>query len=476
MSFTAITKNFSVQAGGKFLSVLIGLVSVAIITRALGAEGFGEYTTAMTYLQLFGVMVDLGLTLTLVVMISEPNADERRVIGNLLSLRLLSAALLFSAAAIIVTGLPWSKTVMMGVGIGAIAYFFMSGATMLTGVFQKHGAMWRAALAELASRIVMLGLIAWFAWQGFGVVAMIAGLVVVNILWFILTIIFARPFVRIRPACETAVWKDALKRSWPIAVSIFFNLLYLKGDILFLAYFRDQTEVGIYGLSYKIIDVLTALPVMFMGLVLPGLVSAWGQKDSQNVRHFLNTTFDIFAIMAIPVIVGAQAVAVPLIRLIAGEGFDASAIILKLLIFATVGVFFGALYGHAVLAVQKQRVMMWGYIITAIVAVAGYLIFIPKYGMWGAAWMTLISESMIAIWTFVVVYKAAKILPNFIVTAKVILASAMMYLLLIKLPENWPILINIALAAVFYFVILLLVRAIKTEYLAQLSKMFKKAY
>ena len=156
MSFTAITKNFSVQAGGKFLSVLIGLVSVAIITRALGAEGFGEYTTAMTYLQLFGVMVDLGLTLTLVVMISEPNADERRVIGNLLSLRLLSAALLFSAAAIIVTGLPWSKTVMMGVGIGAIAYFFMSGATMLTGVFQKHGAMWRAALAELASRLVIL--------------------------------------------------------------------------------------------------------------------------------------------------------------------------------------------------------------------------------------------------------------------------------------------------------------------------------
>ncbi|MFH1405522.1 MAG: flippase [Patescibacteria group bacterium] len=474
MSFRSITRNFSIQAFGKILSVLIGLVSVGILTRALGVEAFGEYTTAITFLQLFGVIVDLGLTLTLVVMISEAGADEKSLVGNLLSLRMLSALVLFGLAPIIVLGLPWSNTVILGVAVGAIGYFFMSGASLLVGVFQKHQAMWRSSLAELLSRIIMLGLIAWFAYLGFGVVAMIAIMIIVNILWFVAMIWFAKPFVKIRPRFELAVFKNAISRSWPIAISIFFNLLYLKGDILFLAYFREQSEVGLYGLSYKIIDVLTALPTMFMGLVLPGLVVAWSISNRENFRHQLNTTFDIFMIIAIPVIVGAQVVSEPLIRLIAGDGFEESAAVMKLLIIAVVGVFWGTLYGHAVLAVKKQRVMVWGYLATAVVAIAGYLIFIPTYGMWAAAWVTIVSELMIAVLTFIVVYKATKMLPGLATAAKALLASGVMYVILLKLPENWNVIINILIGAVVYFIFMLIVRGIKTQNLANLSQIVNK--
>src|SRR3989338_3847269 len=83
----SIASNFSIQLLGKGVSVLVGLISIALITRALGTHAFGEYTTAITYLQMFGVLVDFGLTLTLIVMISKTGIDEERVVGNFFGLR-----------------------------------------------------------------------------------------------------------------------------------------------------------------------------------------------------------------------------------------------------------------------------------------------------------------------------------------------------------------------------------------------------
>src|SRR6202008_4749877 len=114
-------------------------------------------------------------------------------------------------------------------------YFVMAGSTMLVGVFQKHSAMARASLAEVVSRVVLVALTVALAMSGAGVAALLGALLVANVIWLVLTIRFAAPFVRIRPKADPAVWKRVLSRSWPIALSIIFNLMYLKGDILLIS-------------------------------------------------------------------------------------------------------------------------------------------------------------------------------------------------------------------------------------------------
>ncbi|MFC1787631.1 flippase [Patescibacteria group bacterium] len=462
MSSSAIAKNFTIQSIGKALSVLVGLASIAIITRALGPESFGEYTTAITFVQLFAVVVDFGLTLTLVVMISESGSDESQVVGNFISLRFISGMILFSLAPLAVLGFDWSFTIKLGVVVGAVAFLFASSAGMLIGIFQKHKAMWRSALAELINRLVLILLIAVFAYLHYGVIAMIAAMIIANLVWWILMIKFATPFVRIRPKFEMVIWKKALSKSWPIAISIFFNLLYLKGDILFLAYFRDQSEVGLYGLAYRVLDVLTALPVMFMGLVLPNMVAAWSSNSTSKFQHYLNNTFDVFMIGIIPIIAGVFALSLPIIQFIAGPGYDESALVLNLLILAGVGVFLGALYGHTIIAINKQKLMVWGYILVAIVSIVGYLWLIPIMGMFGAAYVTIASEILITILTFGVVIKTTGIWPNLKITFKAILASLIMYFILITIPQ-WHIIIMIIIGVLVYFLIMLLISGIKLQ-------------
>ncbi len=465
----SLASNFSIQLVGKALSVLVGLFAIAIITRVLGTESFGEYTTAVTYLQMFGVVVDFGLTLTLVVMISEKGVDEDRVVGNFFGLRLVSGLLLFSLAPLSVLALPYSSTVQSAVLIGALAYFLMGGATMLVGIFQRHESMWRSALAELINRIVLLGFVCLFAWLRPGVVEMILAAVIANAIWLFAMIRLAKPFVKVSPRFEWKFWKTIFSRSWPIALSIIFNLLYLKGDILFLAYFRENTEVGLYGVAYRILDVLTVLPVMFMGLVLPTLVAAWSANKIHEFRRRTAKTFDIFMLAIIPIVIGAQVVAPELVALIAGKDFVDAGPVLALLTLALIGVFISALYGHLIVAINKQRVMTWGYLFVAILSVAGYLWLIPDYGMWGAVWVTLFSEAVISILTFTVVYRVTGAKPNLTVALKALAAGVFMYGVLLALPEI-HVVFDILIGGLVYIAAAITLKAIDTSELKTLLK------
>lgn len=466
ISSRSLASNFTIQALGKALSVLFGLVTIALITRALGTSAFGEYTTAVTYLQMFGVVVDFGLTLTLIVMISEKGVDEERVAGNFFGLRLVSGAILFSLAPLSILAFPFTSTVKLAVLIGAAAYFFMGGATMLIGIFQKHESLWRAALAELLNRAVLLVLIAVAAYASPTVEAMVLASVIANALWLWFMVSLARPLVRVRPLFDMVMWRQILTRSWPIAVSIAFNLLYLKGDILFLAYFREQSEVGLYGMAYRIIDVMTVLPVMFMGLVLPSMVAAWSAGRTEDFRRQVRRIFDVFMIGVIPIVIGAQLTATELTVLIAGKDFEGAGPALALLIIALIGVFIGALYGHLIVALNKQKIMTLGYVAVAIIAIVGYLWLIPLHGMWGAIWVTLLSEGLIAAITMTVVWRVSGARPSLSVTLKALVAGLAMYLVLSMM--NTHVILDITVGAIVYAAALLVLRAVRIDELKTL--------
>lgn len=462
ISAQSLAKNFTIQTVGKLFSILLGLATIAIMTRALGTEQFGEYTTAITFLQFFGILVDFGLTLTLLVMISEKGADEERVAGNFLGLRLVSGFLLFTLAPIIILAFPYSSTIKQAVLFGAFAYFLMGGASLLVGVFQKHEAMWRAAVAELINRFVLLVATVILAWFQFGVVAFVASAILANAIWFWVMIQFAKPYIFIRPRFDLDIWKQICSRSWPIAISIIFNLMYLKGDILILSLFRSQTEVGFYGVAYRVIDILTVIPTMFMGLLLPSLTLAWTNGDHEQFRSRLSRTFDLFMIFVIPVIAGAQILGVELIEFIAGTGYEQGGEVLKVLILALFGVFVGTLFGHLVVALNKQRAMIMGYASAAVLTLAGYFSVIPKYGMYGAAWMTVFSEVFIAIVTFIVVFRTSRALPHFNIFLKSVFAAIIMSGVLVILPTT-HVTFDMLFGALMYVAIMVLIRGIKME-------------
>ncbi|MBU0614422.1 flippase [Patescibacteria group bacterium] len=467
MDKIALARNTLLQTLGKITATVLGVITVAFLARYLGVSGYGQLTIVLTFLSIFAAIVDFGLTLTTVQLISEDKAEENKIIGNLLSLRIISAIVFLSLAPICAIFFPYEQVIIVAIGVGAVSYLFQSTSQMLVGIFQKNLAMHLSVFAELLNRVIIL--------TG-AILAPIIGLNLVGIVWLFVIgnaihlatmLIFSTKYIRPSFRFDFALWKKIIARSWPIGASIFFNLIYLRGDIVFMSIFRSNAEVGLYGAAYKIVDVITTIPVMYMGLVLPLLVAAWTRKQKTDFKELMQNSFDFVSILALPIIFGSIAVGVPLMELIAGPEFSESGRVLAILGPAAAIVFWNSLFGHAIVGLNKQKIMTFGYLAVAVITIAGYIIFIPSYGMWAAAWWTLIAETLIGLLTFAVVAKTSGYLPKVKMALKAALAAFAMFLLLQILPE-WNVLIVIAIGAAAYYVALALLGGPNPKQIKQL--------
>ena len=85
----------------KVLTTALALVGLGFITRYLGADGFGDYAVVIAFFSLFGAIADLGLYSITARNISRADADEKKILGNILSLRIITALFVFAISSLI---------------------------------------------------------------------------------------------------------------------------------------------------------------------------------------------------------------------------------------------------------------------------------------------------------------------------------------------------------------------------------------
>lgn len=454
MSLPLIARNTIYQFTGRAFSTLFGLLALAAVTRYLGQEKFGWYTTVSTFLQFFAILGDFGLTLISAQMISEPGADEEKITSNLFTFRLLVSTIFFGSALTLIWFFPYPLIIKQGVLVLTASLFAVTLQNIFMGLFQKHLRMDKVAIGDAGGRLIILIGYLGCIWLKWGLLPILAMSVLANVSQFFLLLYYSRAFIKIRLTFDWPLYKEIFKRSWPIAISIAFNLIYLKADIVILSLVRSQAEVGIYGAAYRVIDVAATMPIMFMGIMLPHLTATW-RVDKEKFKHYFRRAFDFMSLAGLPFAIGGIYVAAPLMTLVAGPEFTVSGRYLQILLLALLVIFFGSFSGHVIVALNKQRVMVWGYLIDAFLSLIGYLIFIPRYGAAGAAWVTVFSEALIMVLTFIVVERTIRAWPSFTIFGKSLLGCTLMILVLHFIPT--PHFVLTLLLGVFVYALVMLV-------------------
>jgi len=387
-----IAQNTIVQIIGKIVSVTLGLLALGMMTRYLGTEQFGWYTTAISFLTFAGILIDFGLVPVTAQMMSEPAFDKEKLFQNLLSFRLLTALIFYGLVPFAILFFPYPQEIKIAVSFMTISFLGVAINQVLIGFLQTKLNMHIQVIGEVLGRIVLTIGIWLFIIGNAGFLPLMGVVTVSGLVYTIVLYLFIRKQTPIKLACDKAIWKAIVKKCWPIAIAIMFNVIYLKGDVVLLSLFKSQSEVGIYGAAYRVIDILAQMAMMMMGIMLPLLTYAWSRNDKKTFQQRFQQSFDMMMVLAMPLIVGGLVLAKPIMVLVAGSDFTASAPILQILILAILGVYLGAIFGHTAVAINKQKHVLWIYGTTALLTLIGYLIFIPIYGMYGAAWMTLFSE------------------------------------------------------------------------------------
>ncbi|MFH1187642.1 MAG: flippase [bacterium] len=444
-----IAHNTLIQILGKIASSIFALLTIAALTRYLKPDGFGQYTIIIAFLSFFGILIDMGIYLTTLQMISDPANDSEKIFSNAFTMRVIVSATLLATAPFTVLFFPYPQIVKQGVFSAVFAFFFISLCQILHAPFQKELKMFRAELAEICAKFIILALVLGIIYLKLNLNFVMLCIVIGHFFHFLIKYFFAKIYIKIKFAFDKDIWIKIFYNSLPIALSIFFNLIYLRGDTIVLSLFASDVQIGFYGASYRVLDVLTTLPIIFAGLMLPLFTASWAGKNIDKLKKYLQVSFDVCAAIAIPIVIGTQFIATPVMTLAAGKEYFPSGPILKILIIAIAMVFFSTTFSHFIVAINQQKSMLLGYAITAILSIIGYFILIPRFYSFGAAWITVFSEGMMAIITLAIIYKKTKITLSVEKLFKSLFAGAVMAAVLYFIRNANLFIIILAGAAVY---------------------------
>jgi O-antigen/teichoic acid export membrane protein len=290
-----------------------------------------------------------------------------------------------------------------------------------------------------------------------------------------MSFIFSRKYIIVSFAFDFSYWKKIIREAIPIAISVILTLVYFKIDSIFLSLnFINRfspsplSDVGIYGIAYKVLEGLIFFPAMFVGLIMP-LLSGSAVSDKEQFKKIFQKTLNVLIIFIVPLVVGVLILAMPIVKLIGGNNFIESAPVLRILSFAVGLIFLGSLFGNSIIALNRQKIGAWIYFGGMIFNIVTNLIFIPKYRYLGAAGTTVATEFLVTFLMMVLIYKTIHYFPSFRIVFKALIGGIAMGVF-IWFFRGWNLFLLVGLGITIYFGILYFIKGIRKEEIALLIK------
>jgi O-antigen/teichoic acid export membrane protein len=443
-----VASNTAVQVAGKAVTLAIGLASIAIATRYLGPGDYGRYTLALTYMQLFAVLADVGLFTIVVREISRDPDSTERLVGNTLTLRLVLAAAAIACAALLSLLLPYEPDVRVAILLAGLPLLFGMLNSSFVTILQARLRMGRAVVGDVAGRaaaIAALGLVAALDLGFYAVMGTAAAGALVTAL---VTMLLTRRLVPLRPRSEPAVWRRLLTMALPLGVALAVNELYFRADTLIISLYEPYSQVGLYTLAYRMLELTLVFGTVFLTTTFP-LLSLAVADDEPRARRTIQLSTELFVALGIPLVAGGLVLAPGLVELAAGEGFEDASTPLRILLVAGALAWVNGVFGYALIAKDRQLSALWLNGAALVFNVGLNLALVPVYGIVVAAVVTVASEALILAGSYVLMRRYFDFFPAPRTLAPALLAAAAMAALLWLLRDA-PVLLLVPLGASVY--------------------------
>ncbi|HET8822499.1 MAG TPA: flippase [Thermoleophilaceae bacterium] len=443
-----VASNTAIQIAGKAGVLAIGLASIAILTRYLGPEDYGRYTLALTYMQLFAVLADVGLFTIVVREISRDPERTERLVGNTLTLRLALAAAAIALAALISLLLPYDPDVRAAILLAGLPLLFgMLNSTFVT-VLQARLRMGRAVAGDVIGRAVSLAAVGLVVALDLGFLAVMGTAAAGALATALVTMLLTRRVAPVRPRAEPRVWRRLLVMALPLGVALAVNEVYFRADTLIISLYQPYEQVGLYTLAYRMLELTLVFGTVFLTTTFP-LLSQAVARDEPRARRTIQLSTDLFVALGAPLVAGGLVLAPDLVELAAGSDFEDASTPLRVLLAAGALAWINGVFGYALIAKERQLSALWLNGTALALNVGLNLLLVPRYGIVSAAAVTVASEVLILAGSYALMRRYFDFFPAPRTLAPALLAAAAMGALLWALSDA-PVLLLIPLGAAVY--------------------------
>lgn len=380
-----MTAGLSVQA----LSVLSGI----FVARTFGPAGYGDLSFAFVLVSYLMMGTDFGITAIAVRKVAQAREGYGKYLGTYLLSRLILSIAAYALMLLLVRYSGYGRPIQYL--IMAYGLLIMTNIFAVLFVFNANQRMEYQGICDVSEKILyILFLISGYViFRSIYVVPLsmaLSSLIVVFLGWYFLR----KNYGRIRLSYDKAFFRELVFESWPVGISNGASRVNSNIDTLFIQMYHGSILTGYYNAGYRIIGLVVMFGNFFTVALYPLLCekAVAGADSMENVLN--NTGNSLMMFVTFPAcvltIMGGE-----IVGAIFGSAYAPAGPAIAVLAWVPPLLLVSRLYGNALTAMNKQKYFMSLMIVSALINIALNFLLIPRYGMVGAGFATLITEVMI---------------------------------------------------------------------------------
>ena len=380
--------NFLKVFSTKTLVIVIGFLNSVLIARGLGVEGQGQYALALTIYTIGFQFINMGLHSAHTYYLAKDKKNLSVVFGNTVGITIVNVVIclciiLFIDICNVEVGVPNKVFIYALLIMPCYLYFYLQYQTML--VMEKI-----AVMSMLDIAVVFLPLI------GNIILIMINRMSVYTVLGFLLgSYLLADLFgvgyftyLHIKPKISIRFYKKCIKLGIIASLACFLGYLVLRADILMVQSILGTDDTGIYSLAENLVEIVNAFGATCTLVMFP---KATAIEDKKERYKFSMQILKMISLCMLAILVVGEILGGFLIPAVYGDCFNAAVPIFRILL---VGIVFWGIAGIPIsyYATEKEYgISLFCYTIAFVGNIVMNYMWIPKFGIIGAAGASVIS-------------------------------------------------------------------------------------
>lgn len=422
MSTKQIASSTLWQIASQVVMAALSIVTVKFVAIGLSKELAGNYNSAYSFLQIFGILADFGLYAVAVREVSR-SKEKERVMGALIILRSIILCISLAAALGIVWIVPaWRGTPLpIGVTIASLVPFFTLLAGIQRTVFQVTYKMHFVFIAEVLQRVLTVLLIGGIVLTGtrntesllvYHTILATGGLGA--LLLFLLSTLYAHRLMKIRLEWNHDLLLSLFKQATPYGLAFLCTALYRQIDITLIALLRPDYDLqnAYYGFALRATEMAYLIPTFLLNSTLPIL----SERDAkgEDTRDLVGKTLFIILLLGSTAALFASLWARPVMQLLTTDtylshttqfGSDTALMLLSIPMFFN-GIVLFCFYSMLTKHAWKPLAITLG--LGAVLSIGLNAFLIPQYGFVGSCLASIATHLFLA---STLLPQAIKILP-----------------------------------------------------------------
>lgn len=439
---------------------VLSFVYFVYYANRIGAGDTGKFIFAVSFVTIFGILVDLGFSPVLIREISRDHTRAQSLLSNILKIKSICALLTALGIGIVVHYLGYPLITQQLIWLATIVMVAESFSLTLYGVLRGfHNLQYEAIGSILYQLLTMaVGFIALQVSHNPLVLAFaIVGGSLANFL-FALFNVKRKLGLAFRARLEEAVARNLLKTATPFFIAGIFTKVYAYIDIVLLSLMKGDLYVGWYSIAYKLTYSLQFLPIAFSNAIYPVFSRLFVTNRDQLARA-LERGLQYVLLISLPVSIGAAVLAESLVQTL-WPTFENAIPALRIGVIGLIFVFANFILSSFLNACNQQRTNTINIGLTMGVNVILNIILIPIYAHIGAAIAAATSALFLLVINVIRVRQQVKINNRWLtgVALKTTGAAGIMGFVAREAPL--PLFMVIGLSVIVYVIAIFVTRAI----------------